>query len=471
MMFGQRLRHLRRARGLTLAELGARVRRAPSALSLLENGRREPKLSLLNALAEALSVPPGELLRRQAPNRRAQLEIAIEEAQQDPAYTALGLPHLKVGARVPNDVLEHLAALYAELRRQRNKPTATPEEARAANAELRHRMRERGNYFAAIEQVAAQTLEGVGYRDGALSQGTILSIVTKHGFTVRYVQDLPRSVRSVTDLRNRRIYVKQESVGMHTPRTILLQTVGHFVLGHAPPDDFADFLRQRVEANYFAAAVLVPEGPAVRFLAEAKKERAASVEDLRDVFSVSYEMAAHRFTNLATHHLGLTCHFVKNDEGGIIYKAYENDGLIFPADESGAIEGQRMCRQWSGRQVFASADRFSPHYQYSDTPSGTYWCVAHIDPGVQRGFAITLGVPYEQSRWFRGRDTTRHMVSTCPLPECCQHPPAELAERWEGMAWPSARAHSHILSALPTGSFPGVDQADVYEFLERHATE
>ena len=49
---------------------------------------------------------------------------------------------------------------------------------------------------------------------------------------------------------------------MHTPRTILLQTLGHFVLGHATPRDFADFLRQRVEANYFAAAVLVPERPA-----------------------------------------------------------------------------------------------------------------------------------------------------------------------------------------------------------------
>src|SRR5438067_7883468 len=43
LMFGRRLRHLRRARGLTLAELGARVDRAPSALSMLENGRREPR--------------------------------------------------------------------------------------------------------------------------------------------------------------------------------------------------------------------------------------------------------------------------------------------------------------------------------------------------------------------------------------------------------------------------------------------
>ncbi len=127
--FGQRLRHLRRARNLTLAELGERVGRAPSALSLLENGRREPKLSLIESLAKALSVAPEELLRPQPPSRRAQLEIALEEAQHDPLFRDLGLSYLKVGARVPGDVLEHLVALYGELRRQRTRPTATPEEA------------------------------------------------------------------------------------------------------------------------------------------------------------------------------------------------------------------------------------------------------------------------------------------------------------------------------------------------------
>jgi predicted transcriptional regulator/DNA-binding XRE family transcriptional regulator len=470
-VFGRRVRHARRARGLTLAQLGERVGRAPSVLSLIENGRREPKLSMIEALASALSVPTSELLRRQPPSRRAQLEIALEEAQQDPVYRDLGLPHLRVGARVPSDVIEHLVALHAELRRQRAKPTATPEEARAANADLRAMMRERGNYFPEFEDEAASALATVGYTGGALSQGMLLSVVSHHGFSVRYVRDLPRTVRSVTDLRNRRIYLKQESMGMHTPRTILLQTLGHFVLGHSAPQDFADFLRQRVEANYFAAAVLVPQGQATAFLREAADAKSLSVEDLRDVFSVSYEMAAHRFTNLATHHLGLPCHFVKNDQGGIIYKAYENDGVVFPADATGAIEGQRMCRQWSGRQVFAADDRFSPHYQYSDTPSGTYWCAAFVDQSRETGFAITLGVPYEHSRWFRGRETTQRLTSACPDGECCQRPPAGLAARWEGQAWPSARAHSHVLSALPTGSFPGVDEADVFTFLDRHEKE
>jgi transcriptional regulator with XRE-family HTH domain len=467
--FGQRLRHLRRSRGLTLSELGERVGRAPSALSLFENGRREPKLSLIEQLAAALSVPVSELLSREPPSRRAQLEIALTDAQQDPSYRRLGLPQLKIGTRVPTDVLEHLVAVAAELRTQQSKPAATPEEARAANAALREAMRERGNYFDTIEREAASALRAGGYSGGALSQGMLVSVVSHHGFAVRYVQDLPRSVRSLTDLRNRRIYVKQEPVGAHSPRAVVLQALGHFRLDHQVPRDFADFLRQRVEANYFAAAVLMPEPAAAPLLATAKQSRDLAVEDLVDLFSVSYEMAAHRFTNLATHHLDLRCHFVKNDESGVVYKAYENDGVLFPADPSGAIEGQRLCRQWSGRQVFGAADRFSPYCQYSDTPSGTYFCVAQVDPRAERGFAITLGVPFEHSRWFRGREVTTRRRSACPDGECCSRPPAALAERWEGQAWPSARAHSHILSALPSGSFPGVDDADIYEFLDRQA--
>jgi transcriptional regulator with XRE-family HTH domain/predicted transcriptional regulator len=469
-MFGQRLRHARRARGLTLADLGARVGRTPSVLSLIENGRREPRLSLVEQLASALGVPVTELLSKQPPSRRAQLEVALEHAQRDPSYRALGLPELRVGTRVPTDILEHLVALAAELRAQRAKPTATPEEARAANAALRGAMRERANYFPDIEAAAHAALERAGYSGGALSQGMLLSVVGSHGFSVRFAGDLPRSVRSLTDLRASRIYVKQEPVGDHSPRAVILQALGHFLLGHDTPRDFADFLRQRVEANYFAAAMLIPEQAAVPFLRAAKDRRDLAVEDLVDVFSVSYEMAAHRVTNLITHHLGVNCHFVKNDTTGVIYKAYQNDGVLFPADDTGAIEGQRMCRQWSGRRVFGALDRYSPYYQYSDTPSGTYFCVAQIDPKAgEAGFAITLGVPFGDSRWFRGRESTIRTRSLCPGGECCQRAPAALAQRWEGQAWPSARAHSHVLSVLPSGAFPGVDDVDIYEFLDRHA--
>lgn len=465
---GRRLRHARRTRGLTLADVSARVGVASSALSMIENGKREPRLSTLQALAEALGTGVDDLLRPDPPSRRASLEIALERAQRDPSYASLGLPPLRPSPRVPTDVLEHMVALHAELRRRDERMAATPEAARLANVELRREMRAQGNYFPDVERIAAQALKAVGHVGGALPQRAITELAGHFGFTLHPVTDLPESTRSVTDLAHRRIYLPQRPAG-HDPRYVVLQTLGHFALGHTDPVDFADFLRQRVLANYFAAALLVPESAAVAFLRDAKRSRTLAMEDFRDVFAVSHETAAHRFTNLATHHLELPVHFTRTDASGTIYKAYENDGLRYPTDAVGAIEGQLACREYASRRVWASPDRYGTYTQYTDTPRGTFFCTSHVEPGPAGEFAITVGVPFTQAKFFRGSDVQHRHRSTCPAPTCCRRPPTALSERWTGNAWPSARAHSHLLAALPPGAFPGVDATDVYGFLERHA--
>ncbi|MFI5935333.1 helix-turn-helix domain-containing protein [Actinoplanes sp. NPDC051494] len=467
---GQRLRHLRRSKNMTLGQLSAQVGRAPSQLSLIENGKREPKLGVLQAIAGALGVPLQDLLRPEAPSRRAGLEIELARFQKDPGYSALGLPTVRAGRRLPADALESLIGLHRELARRLTEQSATPEVARRANQALREQMRERDNYFADIEQAAATVLRSVRNTTGPLSQRGILDIAAGLGFTLHYVPDLPGSTRSVTDLRNHRIYLPQIASGKgHDPRAVVLQTLGHFVLGHADPADYGDFLRQRVEANYFAAALLMPEKFAVDFLRAAKADRALAIDDFRDAFGVSYETAAHRFTNLATHHFGIPVHFVRVHESGTVYKAYENDNVTFPADVTGAIEGQPVCRNWASRTVFQAPDPYSSFYQFTDTPGGTYWCTVHVESTRSGEFSVTVGTPYEHARWFRGGDTSRRTVSRCPDPSCCRRPPAELVRSWSGQAWPSARVHSHLLAALPAGTFPGVDAQDVYAFLERRS--
>jgi predicted transcriptional regulator/DNA-binding XRE family transcriptional regulator len=467
---GQRLRHLRRTKGMTLDQLSAAVGRAPSQLSLIENGKREPRLSLLQAIAGALGVPMQDLLRPEAPSRRAGLEIELAHFQAAPAYAALGLPMVRGGRRLPADALESLIGLHRELTRLLTEQSATPEVARRANAQLRAEMRERDNYFAEIEHAAAGLLRSVRQQTGPLSQRGILDIAAHLGFTLHYASDLPASTRSVTDLRNRRVYLPQVASGTgHDPRAVVLQTLGHFVLGHADPAGYGDFLRQRVEANYFAAALLMPETFAVEFLRGARADRALAIDDLRDAFGVSYETAAHRFTNLATHHFGIPVHFARVHESGTIYKAYENDNVRFPADVTGAIEGQHACRRWASRTVFAAEDPYSSFYQFTDTVAGTYWCTVHVESTRSGLFSVTVGTPYEHARWFRGGDTTRRTVSRCPDPQCCRRPPADLVDAWAGHVWPSARVHSHLLAALPPGTFPGVDAQEVYEFLQRRS--
>ncbi|QAY72159.1 XRE family transcriptional regulator [Agromyces protaetiae] len=468
LTLGRRIRERRVARGLTLGELAQAIDRAPSQVSAIENGKREPRLSMLRTIALALGTTADELLRPDAPSERAALEIAVERAQRGPVFSALGLPAFRVAKTMTDQTLETILALHHEIERLHRERAATPEEARRANAELRAEMRARDNFFPELEQKAAELLEAVGHTGGPVSHQLVADGAALLGYSLHYVGDLPHSTRSVTDKRNGRIYLPTQLSASRDSRSPILQALASHVLGHEEPKSYADFLRQRIETNYLTAAILLPEQATVRFLTEAKNLRRISMEDLRDHFAVSYETAAHRFTNLATSRLDIPVHFTKVHESGTIIKAYENDRVRFPSDALGAIEGTTMCRNWTARTVFDVEDRYSPWYQYTDTPSGTFWCTSRIEKAKEGEYSVSVGVPFEHVKWFRGRETPHRAVSRCPDPSCCQAPTG-LADKWADASWPAARTPTSLLAALPTGTFPGVDQTEVFQFLEAHA--
>lgn len=463
---GRQLRHVRRAAGRTLDDVAGASGISGSALSLLENGKREAKLSTLVALAAALGTDLSELLAARPPSRRAALEISLEKAQRADSFQTLGVPAVKIGPRLPTEALEALVGMHEALATVQAERAATPEHARRANAALRDRMRAANNYFPEIEAQAAELLQAIDHQGGPITRSAVDKLAQHLGFTLVHATELPESTRSVTDLAHRRIYLPQPVAGQSDSRWLGLQALGHVVLGHEVPADYAEFLSQRVEINYFSAALLVPEASAVPLLNRAKAAKDIAIEDLRDAYAVSYETAAHRFTNLATRHLDLPVHFMRISEAGLIYKAYENDGVRFPSDATGAIEGQRVCRHWTARVVFDQPDLSNAYQQYTDTKSGTYWCTAVVDRTSNGTFSVSVGVPYAQVKWMRGRETTERSTSRCPDPTCCSQPPADLARRWEGQVWPSARVHSHLLAAMPPGVFPGVDDTEVLNFLE-----
>ncbi|MRX42296.1 helix-turn-helix domain-containing protein [Agromyces kandeliae] len=469
---GHRIRHYRTDLGLTLDQLGDRVGLAGSQLSLIENGKREPKLSTLDALASALEVDLADLLSREAPSRRAELELELGRAQSSPLYAALGLPHVKPSRGMTDESLEAIVGLHHELQRRASEAIATPEEARRANTELRERMRSRNNYLPEIEQLAEEQVRASGHRQGALTHREVSVMAERLGFQLIYVNDLPDSTRSITDLANGRIYLPPASIpGGHGLRSMALQAMAHRLLGHEPPASYVEFLWQRLEINYFAAACLMPQDASVTFLQEAKKDKRLAIEDFRDAFGVTHEAAALRFTNLATSQLDMTVHFLRVNGDGALLKGYENDGLPLPTDVTGSIEGQWVCKKWSARTAFEHTNRTTENYQYTDTPVGTFWCATQTGRTDATEFSITVGVPFNQAKWFRGRETTLRSESRCPDESCCRRAPDGLAERWAGQAWPSARLHAHVLSPLPSGTFPGVDDAEVYAFLEAHAGE
>ena len=465
---GRWIRHHRRAAGLTLEELSEEVGKAPSHLSLIETGKRDARPSLLLQIAGALGVLVDDLMKQEAPDRRAELEMTLQRLQRSADYKALGLPEVRTTKSLSTEALESLVGLHDELARRSSVHVMTPDDVRRANSALRARMKESMNYLGDIEAQAEHVLEAVHHRGGPVGERRIIQIADHLGFTLRYVSDLPHSTRSVTDLKNRRIYLLQHSSDDPDHRTTVLKTLGHHVLGHQPPRDYAEFLRQRVEVNYFASAVLVAQSQAVELMQRGKQGRYLAIQDIRDAFSVSYETAAHRFTNLATKHLGFGVHFVKVHENGTIYKAYENNGLPFPTDPYGAVEGQLACRWWPARYALDHAELGTTHWQYVETPQGTFWSSAQTSTTPNGRFSVSVGVTQAEAKWFRGRDTTLRTTSTCPNDTCCRRPPKQLVDQWHGHAWASARAHAHLVAALPPETFPGVDTTEVYSFLEQH---
>ena len=473
IVLGRRIRHARTRAGLTLRELAAATGSTTSQLSLVENGRREPRLSLLTAIGAALDVTVGDLLTPEPPpDRRAELEIALERAQRSPLFASLGVPAVRTGRRLPMDALESLVALHAELDRRARAVIATPMEARRINTELRVEMQQQNNYLPHIEEIAEEWVRGAGYSGGALTHRQVAMMAERLGFTIIHVDDLPHSTRTVTDLRNGRIYLPPASIpGGYGLRSLALQAMAHRIFGHTRPGSYGDFLRQRQEIAYFTACCLLPRFAAVEHLTAKKRDKDLAIEDFRDAFGVTHDFAAIRFTNLATSHLDLPVHYLRVNEDGALFKGYENDGVTFTADVTGAIEGQPVCRHWSARAAFARRTRTTEFHQYTDTPKGTFWCSTQTGATDSGEFSITLGVPFAHAKHFRGRETKRRAASTCPEESCCRLPDEALSQRWQQASWPSAVSHAQILGPLPAGRFPGVDDTEVYHFLEANAPE
>ena len=471
-VLGHRIRHFRKGQKMTLADLSDAIDKPVPYLSQLENGHIEPKIGLLNRLADALDTSVGELVDSEPPNRRAELELALERAQADPRYVALGLPYLKPSAKLSDDVLEHLITLWSTVPSagESGRSLRAEDKARLANKELRDEMREKNNYFAEIEKVVADAIEAIGYPGaGPMSERHITDLAAHFGFRVERAHGMPSSARSVTDQRNRIIYIPlREEVELRAARSVVLQTLGHYALDHSATRDFGDYLRQRVESNYFAAAALIPEKPAVELLERSFEQNDISIEDLKESFYVSYEMAAHRFTNLVTEHLELPVHFLRCNPDGVVSKAYENDGIDYPCDIEGTVEGMRVSRHWGVRQAWAASQSFMLHYQHTVTDGGEWWCGTYIEDAAKNPYAVSLGTRSDLAKYFRGGDTIRKVDARSSRTAA----DPDLIDRWESVAWPSAAQRSHVLTALPASSrefspFPGVDLVDVYRFLDR----
>ena len=468
LVFGRRLRHYRKQAGMTLDQLGGHVGRPAPYLSMLENGRRAPRSGQIAQFADALGVEVSDLIDLEPPSARAEMEIELERVQGEGRFGFLNLPYIRPAPSLSDEMLTHLVGLYRALEGGTGITNTGRSRLRRGNAAVAARLRENDGYLPEVEVVARGILDAVGHRDdGPLASRTLLDIAGHLGFEIEAVDHMVSGLRSVTDTRHGRIYIAQRNeLRTRQARKAILQTLAGRLLGHTEAVDIEDFLRQRVETAYLAAAILVPERAVLPRLGESMRQRDLSIEDLKELFYVSYEMAAWRFVNLATKHLAIPTHLLVTGEDGLVVKGFANDGVPFHTDPAGGFEAQPVCRRWGASAVFDSADKFDVHAQYTDTPAGTYFCVTHMEP--DRPFSVTVGVPFESAQWFRDRHTERRTLSQCPDPSCCLLPTAQQAAYWDGRVEVSIRSQARLLGRLASDPYPNMRDRRVYDLVERH---
>ena len=469
LILGRRLRHHRKNAGLTLDDLGDLVGKPGPYLSLLENGKKEPSLQIILELAAALGLDLQDLIEPSAPTRRDRLEIALLRAQETSLFESLDIPRVRPSAKLDNETLAHIVGLHDSIQEKSGIRSAESVEVREANGAVTDWLAARDGYLAEVEEVAADAVASGGYAgDGPFSSRNLIDLTMRSGFEIHPIDDMPPFARSIVDLDEGRIYIAQRNeLKTRQARKAILQTLAGFLLDHDRSPDLETFLRQRVETAYFAAAVLVPETAVTHRLEKAKADHDLSAEDVKELFYVSYEMAAWRIVNLLTRHFDMPTHLLVSDQHGIVVKGYGNDDVPVRRDSFGGMETQRLCRHWGARVTFRSPDRFDTHHQYTDTPNGTYFCTTHVETGRDPAHAITLGVQFKDARWFRGRDTENRETSSCPDPSCCAAPEGEQEDDWRERVIVSARSQAKILGLLAPDPYPELDMVEVHEVIER----
>ena len=284
--------------------------------------------------------------------------------QRGAVYAALGLPPSVRARTMSDEVLGALVGLHRELARRAQEAIATPEEARRANTELRQTCAPRTT---TCPRSRARRGSAEGRRPRHRRAHPPFGEPAGGAPRVRAdLRQRPAALHPLGHRPRKRTHLPAAGLDPRRARPALDGVAGPRASHPGPPraGSYAEFLRQRLEINYFAAACLMPQKQSVD--SSAPKERNLAIEDFRDAFGVTHEAAALRFTNLGTVHLGMTVHFLRVNKDGSLQKGYENDGLLLPTDVTGATEGQFVCRHWGARGASTTQphDRVLPVHRY-----------------------------------------------------------------------------------------------------------
>lgn len=379
-LLGNKIRRLRRERGLTQAEMAGRIGISPSYLNLIEHDERPVTVSLLLKLGQAFGVDLQEL----SDDAERRLAASLREAFADAALRA---------HEVDGEEIERLVAaapkgaravveLYRAWRAAREDaqaltlglPSGTTKRVVLPAEEARDFFEGHANYFGEIEESAERLRADAKLGEDELRRGLIAHLQQRHGISVAVApQDALHGALRRFDPGTRTLLLSEilppTSRRFHLAYHIALldarAAIDRAIAGAKLASKDSETLCRVGLANYFAGAVLMPYAP---FLAAAQATR-YDVEALMHRFGVSFEQACHRLSTLQRPtDRGVAFFFVRIDIAGNITKRFSAAG--FHLSRFGG-----SCPRWVAHEAFLTPGLIRT--QIARLPDATtFFCLA-----------------------------------------------------------------------------------------------
>ena len=434
---GHAVRRIRRANGLTQANMAEALVVSPSYLNLIERNQRPLTAALLLKLAERYDFDP-RTLTGATPGGGVE---AIRRRLTDPMFADLNIDRSQVEEWIAAspDAAEAFARAFDRMSGAGGVAATLETEAIAA---VRREIERWRNHFADLDVQAETLSDELRIASNDLYAAITERLRVKHQLSIRIlpVDVMPDRLRRL-DLHARQLQISEllDSASRTFAAAFQLAQIeakpeiDSLVSGATFTDRAGERLYRRHLTSYFAAAVMMPYA---RFL-RACESTGYDIILLQRRFGAGFEQVAHRLTTLQrVGHRGLPFFMLRLDHAGHSSKRFAG------ASGSPLVESDRRCPLWNVHNAFDRPGQLIPHLvELEDqtcwfTLSRTVHPQAGMSGAVNAEFAICLGleaklaVPLAAAR---GIDLTSGAATpiglgcpACTRPECPQRsaPPA-----------------------------------------------
>ena len=389
---GHAVRRIRRANGLTQANMAEGLGVSPSYLNLLERNQRPLTAALLLKLAERYDFDP-RTLTGATPGGGVE---AIRRRLADPMFADLNIdrPQVEEWIAASPDAAEAFARAFDRISGGGSVSSAEPD----AIAAVRREIERWRNHFADLD-VAAETLsDELRIASADLYAAISERLRVKHQLSIRIlpVDVMPGRLRRL-DLHARQLQISEllDSASRTFAAAFQLAQIeakaeiDALVTGATFTDRAGERLYRRHLTSYFAAAVMMPYA---RFL-RACEATGYDIILLQRRFGAGFEQIAHRLTTLQrVGHRGLPFFMLRIDHAGQSSKRFAG------ASASPLVETDRRCPLWHVHNAFDRPGQLIPHLVELEDASRWFTLSRTVHPqagmsgAVNAEFAICLGL-------------------------------------------------------------------------------